>query len=64
VRTEVDVLVHHVDERALDEIGELKRAAKLPVALDAFMHRAGDLDEEGSEFLRDPNLRRAIAISL
>src|SRR5262249_28980706 len=46
------VPVHHVDERALDEIGELERAAKLPVTLGAFVHRASNFDAQRSELLR------------
>jgi len=59
VRAEVGIPVHHVDECALDEIGELERAAELPVTLDAFVHRAGDLDAQRSEFLRGFELEQS-----
>ena len=64
MRAKVGVLVHHVDERALDEIGELERAAELAVALHALVHLASDLDAQGASSFGGSNLSRAMAISL
>ena len=52
VRAKVGVVVHDVDERAFDEIGERQGTAELSVTLDPLMHGAGDLDAKWSEFLR------------
>ena len=52
VRAKVGVVVHDIDERTLDEIGERQGTAELPVTLDPFVHGAGDPDAKRSELLR------------
>ena len=52
LRPKIRVLVHHVHQRALDQIGEFERAAERAVTLHAFMYVAGNLDAQKSAFLR------------
>jgi hypothetical protein len=52
VGTKVGALIHYVDERALDKIGERQGTAELSVTLDPFVHGAGDLDAQWCEFVR------------
>jgi hypothetical protein len=52
VGAKVSVVVHDVDERTLDKIGERQGTAELPVTLDPLVHRTGDLDAQWREFFR------------
>ena len=59
VGAKVGVMVHDVDERTLDEIGERERTAELSVALDPFVHGTSDLDAQRCEFLRGFELEQS-----
>ena len=48
----VGILVHHIDERPLDQVGEFERATVRAITLRAFLHLAGNLDAQKSAFLR------------
>ena len=61
MRAKVGVVVHDVDERALDKIGERQGTAELSVALDPFVHGTGDLDAQRREFLRGFELEESQA---
>ena len=51
LRAKVGILVHHVDECALDQVGEFERTAECAVTLYTLLDIAGNLDAQKSAFL-------------
>jgi len=48
----VGILVHHIDERPLDQVGEFERATVRAITLRALLNLAGNLDAQEGAFIQ------------